>query len=128
MTERKRIAILTQGCKVNQYESEAIAQALQEGGYITSLTADGDADAFIVNTCTVTAESDRKAKQLIRRLHAKDPTAPILVTGCFAQSHPDEAAAIKGVDHVCGNEKKLDTVAAVKQLLETASPQCPSSR
>lgn len=112
-----RVGIITLGCKVNQYESEAIAELFAREGFSIG-DADGDCDVYVINTCTVTAESDRKAGQLIRRAAAKNPDAPILVTGCFSQSHPDRVAAIKGVDFVCGNTDKLAVVAAAKRLLE----------
>ncbi len=112
-----RVGLITLGCKVNQYESEAIAEAFTAKGFVIG-DADGCCDVYVINTCTVTAESDRKAGQLIRRAAAKNPDAPILVTGCFSQSHPDRVAAIKGVDFVCGNTDKLAVVAAAERLLQ----------
>ena len=97
-----RVGLYTLGCKVNQYESEAIAELFRSKGFVIA-DADEHCDVYVINTCTVTAESDRKAGQLIRRAAAKNPAAPILVTGCFSQSHPQRVAAIKGVDFVCGN-------------------------
>ena len=112
-----RVGLMTLGCKVNQYESEAIAELFQSKGFVIA-DADEPCDVYVINTCTVTAESDRKAGQLIRRAAAKNPDAPILVTGCFSQSHPDRVAAIKGVDFVCGNTDKLAVVAAAERLLK----------
>ena len=119
MSERiaPRVGIFTLGCKVNQYESEAIAELFVKKGFAIA-DADGCCDVYVINTCTVTAESDRKAGQLIRRAATKNPNAPILVTGCFSQSHPDRVAAIKGVDFVCGNTDKLAVVAAAERLLK----------
>ena len=110
------VGLYTLGCKVNQYESEAIAERFVQEGF-TIGNADDACDVYVINTCTVTAESDRKAGQLIRRAAAKNPCAPILVTGCFSQSHPERVAAIKGVDFVCGNTDKLAVVDAAKRLL-----------
>lgn len=110
------VAVLTQGCKVNQYESEAIAEAFERAGFCV-LGAQSVCDVYVVNTCTVTGEADRKAGQLIRHLHAKNPGAKILVTGCFSQSNPEAAAAIAGVDFVCGNTDKLSVVRAAQRLL-----------
>ena len=112
-----RVGLITLGCKVNQYESEAIAEKFVCEGF-TIADADTCCDVYVINTCTVTAESDRKAGQLIRRAAAKNPDAPILVTGCFSQSHPNRVAAIKGVDFVCGNTDKLAVVEAAKRLLK----------
>ena len=77
--------ILTLGCKVNQYESEAIAEALGAAGVEVRPHTEV-CDLYIINTCTVTAESDRKARQFIRRAISKNPNAYILVTGCLAQT------------------------------------------
>ncbi len=112
-----RVGLITLGCKVNQYESEAIAELFVQEGFAVG-DADDVCDVYVINTCTVTAESDRKAGQLIRRAAAKNPAAPILVTGCFSQSHPERVAAIKGVDFVCGNTDKLAVVQAAKRLLK----------
>ncbi len=117
MEQRKAaVGIYTLGCKVNQYESEAIAEALTARGYqIVPVTQ--ICDAYIINTCTVTAESDRKARQFIRRAIHKNPQAYILVTGCLSQSDPDQVAAIAGVDYICGNAEKLSVVEAMERLL-----------
>ena len=117
-TKKYTAAIATLGCKVNQYESEAIAEELEKNG-IEIKSASDVCDAYIINTCTVTAESDRKGRQLIRRLIAKNPQAAIIVTGCLAQSSPDEVAGIEGVDAVIGNCDKLRAASAVIELLQT---------
>ena len=83
----KTVGVSTLGCKVNQYESRAIEQALAARGY-TVCTPDARCDAYVINTCTVTAESDRKGRQLIRRMLSQNPDAFIVVTGCFAQADP----------------------------------------
>ncbi len=107
MNEAKHtVGILTLGCKVNQYESEAISERLTEQGYLIKPSTE-ECDAYIINTCTVTAESDRKARQFIRRAISRNPQAYILVTGCLAQTNPKNIAAIAGVDYVCGNTDKL---------------------
>ena len=108
------VGIYTLGCKVNQYESEAIAEYL-EANQISVLSASEICDAYIINTCTVTAESDRKARQFIRRAISKNPGAYIIVTGCFSQASPEDIAKIDGVDFICGNSEKL---IAAKKLIE----------
>jgi threonylcarbamoyladenosine tRNA methylthiotransferase MtaB len=112
---RKSVGILTLGCKVNQYESEAIAERLAERGFLIKPSSE-ECDAYIINTCTVTAESDRKARQFIRRAISKNPAAFILVTGCLAQTDPENIAAIAGVDYVCGNTDKLLVADALGEL------------
>ena len=64
-------------------------------------------DAYIINTCTVTGEADRKARQYIRRAISQNPEAVIIVTGCYSQISPDTVAKIPGVDYICGNTNKL---------------------
>ena len=116
MNDKKQYTagIYTLGCKVNQYESESIAERLELSG-IAILPASNVCDAYIINTCTVTAESDRKARQFIRRAISKNPSAYIIVTGCLAQSSPEEIAAIDGVDCIIGNANKL---LAAEKLVE----------
>ena len=111
-----RVGIYTLGCKVNQYESEAIAERFAAEG--CSLCDPSEScDLYVINTCTVTAESDRKACQFIRRAIHKNPDALILVTGCLAQTQPERVAGIQGVDYVCGNADKTSVVSAAKELL-----------
>ena len=105
MIKKHKIGFMTLGCKVNQYESEALAELLELSGFITS-DASPDCDAFIVNTCTVTSEADRKSCQMIRRLHSINPKSPIIVTGCTAQRNPKRVSNIPGVSGVFGNAEK----------------------
>ena len=104
--QKKTVGIYTLGCKVNQYESEAIAEELVREGF-EILSPSELCDAYIINTCTVTAESDRKARQFIRRAITKNPDAYVVVTGCLAQTSAEAIAAIDGVDAVVGNTQKL---------------------
>lgn len=103
--DRLRVGIYTLGCRVNQYESEAVAEIFQKSGYAV-MPFDSLCDVYVINTCTVTAESDRKSRQFIRRAASQNPDAIIVVTGCYAQVSPDKAAKIDGVDIVCGNSNK----------------------
>ncbi len=112
---KRTVGILTLGCKVNQYESEAIAERLALYGFEIKQATE-ECDAYIINTCTVTAESDRKARQFIRRAISRNPEAYILVTGCLAQTNPENIAAIAGVDYVCGNTDKLIIADALNDL------------
>ena len=120
------VGIFTLGCKVNQYESEAIAEKFSSYGFSVQLPTDV-CDVYVINTCTVTAESDRKAKQFIRRAIHKNPNAYILVTGCLSQTQAEAVAAIEGVDFVCGNAQKLAVVEEAKRLVEShAKPKTPA--
>ncbi len=106
LNPRFTVGIYTLGCKVNQYESEAIAERIEEMGHRV-MPIPRDCDACIINTCTVTSESDRKVRQTIRRAMHQNPRAMILVTGCLAQTNPEQIAAIPGVDYISGNADKL---------------------
>lgn len=112
--------IYTLGCKVNQYESEAIAEKFRENG-IEVLPPSCVCDIYVINTCTVTSESDRKARQFIRRAISRNPFAYILVTGCLAQTSPESLCAISGVDFVCGNSSKLSVVDEALRLISEGS-------
>ena len=114
---KKKVGIYTLGCKVNQYESEAIAETFLARGYEIA-SAEDSCDIYVINTCTVTAESDRKARQFIRRARSHNPEAFILVTGCLAQTSAASVAKIDGVDYICGNGEKLSVADAADKLLE----------
>lgn len=111
-----KVGIMTLGCKVNQYESKAIAEELERHGFTIGRFSE-KCGIYIINTCTVTAESDRKTRQMIRRAARHNPSAYVLVTGCYAQVNPAKAAGIDGVDYVIGNKDKLKIVDAVLALM-----------
>ncbi len=113
------VGIYTLGCKVNQYESEAIGELFEQNGFQIAPPTQSN-DVYLINTCTVTAESDRKARNFIRRAIRQNPNAIILVTGCYSQVAPQEIAAIRGVHYVCGNADKKSVVATAKELLSRA--------
>ncbi len=110
------ISAYTLGCKVSQYESEAILEEAERRGFIA--VKSGIADVYVVNTCTVTAEGDRKCRQLIRRLAKGAPDAKILVCGCYSQVAPEEVAKIEAVDYISGTLDKLKIVDRAISLLE----------
>ncbi len=101
----KKIAITTLGCKVNQYDSVTMEEALREKG-CTIVDFRNQADIYIINTCTVTKKTDYQSRQLIRRARRKNPHAKIIVTGCYAQVAPQAIAEIPGVSLVLGNAQK----------------------
>ena len=111
------VGIVTLGCKVNQYESEAIAEELERRGFLIC-SPTKVCDAYVINTCTVTSESDRKARQTIRRMITRAPEAFILVTGCYSQAAPETISAIDGVDYVCGNSNKMSVADKLGELIE----------
>ena len=91
----KLYSIRTLGCKVNQYESEAMARMLNQAGW---LRAEEGCDLVLINTCTVTARTDKECRQVIRRAARENPAAQVIVTGCLAQVEPDDLAAMAEVD------------------------------
>ncbi len=105
------VSFCTLGCRVNQYESSVISVTLEEKG-IKTVPFGETCDFALVNTCTVTAESDRKSRQMIRRA-AKYAQKGVIVTGCFAEISPADAEAIDGVIKVIGNRNKSSVVNAV---------------
>ena len=111
---------MTLGCKVNQYESEAIAEEFEKYGFIIGRFSE-KCGIYIINSCTVTAESDRKTRQMIRRAARHNPKAYILVTGCYAQLSPAKTAGIDGVDFICGNSNKLRLVDAALGLIASGT-------
>lgn len=115
----KSVGLYTLGCKVSQYETEAIGEEFERHGF-TVLPFDEICDAYVINTCTVTTESDRKSRQIIRRAIAKNPEAVIAVVGCYSQRTPDELLKIDGVDIVLGTDKKLEVVGRVISFLDEA--------
>jgi len=100
-----RFAIYTLGCKVNQYDSFAIARELALRGW-TQVGFDEDADAYIIDTCTVTGVADRKSRKAIRRATSAAPNALVVVTGCAAERSAEALRQIKGVKLVIGNQRK----------------------
>ncbi len=105
-----KAAIYTLGCRVNQYESEVFAEMLEQKGIEVFREGGKGCDICIINTCTVTGESDRKSRQFIRRSIKDNPMAAVVVTGCMAQISPDKTIEIDGVDAVVGNSNKLAVV------------------
>ena len=124
MNKHPTFAALTLGCKVNQYETEAICEALEGMGF-TQRPSHEVCDLYVLNTCTVTAESDRKSRQMARRLIQKNPEAAVIVTGCSAQGNPASFAAIEGVSAVVGNRNKLRVAEIARELMEQGRPATP---
>lgn len=114
----RTFSILTLGCKVNQYESEAMTELFENNGYL-KVDEDTDvADVYIVNTCTVTNLSDRKSRQFIRRAKKENPDSIVAVVGCYSQVSPDEVSKIEGVDVVIGTTERKRIVELVEEANE----------
>ena len=118
----KVVRFVTLGCKVNQYETNAMAQKFLEKGYqiieeITSENEDIKPDICIINTCTVTNMSDRKSRQMLRRMKEKNPETIVVAVGCYAQVAKEELAKIPEIDLVLGNNEKVEVVKHVEEYI-----------
>ena len=111
------VAFYTLGCKVNQYETEAMAELFKNSGY-RIIDFEQPADIYIINTCTVTGMSDRKSRQIIRRAKKNNPDAIIAAAGCYAQTSPDDVLKIDGVNLVVGTNERHNIV----NLIENITP------
>ena len=111
----KKVAFYTLGCKVNQYETEAMLEMFKKEGY-TQVDSEDFADVYVINTCTVTHMSDRKSRQYIRRMKKKNPDAIIAVVGCYSQVSPEEILEIEEVNLVMGTNERRQIVEEIKKL------------
>ncbi len=114
-----QIAFHTLGCKVNQYETQAMRRILEEAGFTTT-DFDGketSADILVINSCTVTGESDRKLRQFLRRCRRLVPDGVLVLTGCMPQAYPDKAAALLEADIVLGNAARRDILPRIQEYL-----------
>lgn len=110
-----RVAFATLGCKVNQYDTAAMQTFLAAHGCRVVGFDDGvGADVYVVNTCTVTDRADAESRRLARRARRRNPAARVVVTGCYAQTSPQQAAAVEGVDYVVGIGRLPDILRAVR--------------
>ncbi|MFH1982146.1 MAG: tRNA (N(6)-L-threonylcarbamoyladenosine(37)-C(2))-methylthiotransferase MtaB [Pseudomonadota bacterium] len=121
--------IYTLGCKVNQFESAGLGEALRAAGW-SSVPEGSPAQLCIINTCTVTSKASMQARQQIRKVIRHHPSARIVVTGCYAETSPEEIRAIDGVDAVIGNRDKhripeavMAAAAGKRLIVEDADPE-----
>ncbi|MBR2072254.1 MAG: radical SAM protein, partial [Alistipes sp.] len=119
---KRRVSFHTLGCKLNFSESSTIARQFEEGGFVR-VGANDEADICVINSCSVTEHADKKCRNIIRKLHRRNPNAIIAVTGCYAQLKPYEIAKIEGVDIVLGNNDKGDLYQRVVEISERGTAQ-----
>ncbi len=119
----KKIAFYTLGCKVNQYETEAMSELFEKDGYTVS-DFDDVCDVYVINTCTVTGMSDRKSRKVIRQAKKKNPDAIVAVTGCYAQTAPEEVRKIEGVNLIIGTNNRSRIVSLVNSLIPGKVSEC----
>lgn len=116
----KKVAFITLGCKVNQYETNAMTQKFIESGYEV-VNQHEKADIYVINTCTVTNMSDRKSRQMLRRVKEINDQAIVVACGCYAQVAKNELEKIEEVDLILGNNEKKEIVKYVEEFAETTA-------
>ena len=112
-----KVGLYTLGCKVSQYETEAIAEGFEALGFARGDFLD-ECDVYVVNTCTVTQEAGRKCRQVIRRAIQKNPRAVVMVTGCHSQTNPEQISSIEGVAYIGGTDDKMALPQKALELLK----------
>ena len=117
-----KVGLYTLGCKVSLYETEAIGEAFERAGFAIA-PFDSVCDVYVINTCTVTAESDAKSRKYIRRAIRKNPGAVVIAIGCYTQRSPDEALKIEGVSAVLGTADKMKCVDIAEKILSGSELQ-----
>src|SRR3990170_869570 len=128
MPEQTTVSVLTLGCKLNQADAEAVARSLIAGGVRVVGRPGKGADAFVINTCSVTHVADRKARHLTRLARRLSPGATIVLTGCYADTAPDDAAQLVGADLVLGNAAKPEIPDLLLERLPQDGPSRPAGR
>ena len=118
----KAVCFVTLGCKVNQTESEAMAQLFREAKYQV-VSVSEEADVVVVNTCTVTNTGDSKSRRVIRRMVKAHPESVVVVMGCYAQTAPGEVLGIEGVDLVLGTQDRVNILKWIERVKEEKVPQ-----
>ncbi|MEG1584766.1 MAG: MiaB/RimO family radical SAM methylthiotransferase, partial [Anaerovorax sp.] len=113
---KKSLSTFTLGCKVNQYETQALKEKFEKAGYEV-VAENAFADVYVINTCTVTSLSDKKSRQYIRRVKRINPDSITAVVGCYAQVSPAEAAGIEGVNIVAGTNEKNNLVSYIERYV-----------
>ena len=117
-----RIAFATVGCRLNQFETDALRGRAQVAA-AEIVSFESPADVYVINTCTITAEADADSRQLARRAIRRNPSALVVVTGCYAQAAPETVAAIPGVDLVLGNQEKARLFTFLREVRKNGAPE-----
>eukprot|EP01036_Dinobryon_divergens_P049506 gene49506-66324_t len=120
----KKVAFYTLGCKLNFAESSSIARSLEPLGFVRAEFQD-QPDLFVINTCSVTEQADKKCKKVVREAKKANPSSTVVIIGCYAQLKPDEIAAILGVDLVLGANEKFQLPELISPYLDRVSKSLP---
>jgi len=120
----KKVAFYTLGCKLNFAESSSIARSLEPLGFVRAEFQD-QPDLFVINTCSVTEQADKKCKKVVREAKKANPSSTVVIIGCYAQLKPDDIAAIPGVDLVLGANEKFQLPELIPPYLNRVSTNLP---
>jgi threonylcarbamoyladenosine tRNA methylthiotransferase MtaB len=115
MNQYKKVALYTLGCKLNFSETSTIARSFEDAGY-SKVDFNDFPDIFVINTCSVTENADKKCRQLVKKARKINPQSFIAIIGCYAQLKPEEISEIQGVNLVLGANEKFDIVSHIEQL------------
>lgn len=124
MKHTRKFMLTTLGCKVNQFETEAIGMALRQAGWEKTVKS-GEADLCVINTCTVTGKASMQSRQAIRNIVRQCPQAHVIVTGCYAQTEADEILKIQGVDRIVSHREKHLIPRMIEDLEKPGKPSVP---
>ena len=113
-----KAAFITLGCKVNQYETQILQEKFAAAGIETAEKGER-CDICVINSCTVTSSGDKKTRQMLRRLKRQNPDAVMVLTGCYAQAFPQEAASLTEADVVTGTTNRSGVLDLVQAFLQT---------
>ena len=117
MNQFERVAFYTLGCKLNFSETSTIARLFEDGGF-AKVDFEDNPDIFVINTCSVTENADKKCKQLVKRAKKISPESMVIILGCYAQLKPEEISQIPGVDLVLGANEKFNVLAHLEKKSE----------
>lgn len=115
-----KVKLYTLGCKVNQYETQEMTEDFIKHGFEVTLS-DSEADVFVVNSCTVTAQSDKKTRQLVRRLKRNNENSIVVLTGCMPQAFPELSGNLLQADIVIGNKNNTQIISKINEYLKNKS-------
>lgn len=115
MSAKRTVAFHTLGCKLNFSETSTLSRILEQEGF-EKRSFDGQADVYVINTCSVTDNADKECRQLVRRIQRNSPESLVVITGCYAQLKPEEIASIPGVNLVLGAAEKFNIAQHLKEL------------
>ena len=114
MNQYQRVAFYTLGCKLNFSETSTISRLFEDGGF-AKVDFEENPDVFVINTCSVTENADKKCKQLVKRAKKISPESMVIILGCYAQLKPEEIAQMPGVDLVLGANEKFNVLEHLEQ-------------